>query len=69
MQPAGPRQPTGSELLGVGGMIAGALVVPLVIGVALDAALGVRPILTLVGLALGIVAAAATTIVRFKQYL
>jgi hypothetical protein len=69
MQPAGPRPPTGSELLGVGGMIAGALVVPLVAGLALDAALRTRPILTLVGLALGIVAAAATTIVRFKQYL
>ena len=50
-------------------MIAGALVVPLVAGLALDAALGTRPILTLVGLALGIVAAVATTIVRFKQFL
>lgn len=69
MQPAGPRSPSGSELLGVGGMVAGAVVVPLVAGLVLDGALHSGPILTLVGLAVGIVAAGATLYVRFKRYL
>jgi Putative F0F1-ATPase subunit Ca2+/Mg2+ transporter len=69
MQPAGPSPPSGSELLGVGGMVAGAVVVPLVAGLALDAALHSGPILTLVGLGLGIVAGAVTMFVRFRQYL
>ncbi len=69
MQPAGPKSPSGYELLGVGGMVAGAVVVPLVAGLALDAALHSGPILTLIGLGLGIVAAGATLFVRFKRYL
>lgn len=69
MSPAGPSSPSGTELLGVGGMVAGAVVVPLVAGLALDAALHTGPILTLVGLALGIVAAGATLFVRFRRYL
>ncbi len=69
MQPAGPRSPSGSELLGVGGMVAGAVVAPLVAGLALDAALHRGPILTLVGLGVGIAAGAATMFVRFRRYL
>lgn len=68
MQP-GAEPPTGPELLGVGGMIAGAVLVPLVAGLALDAALHRGPVLTLVGLGVGIVAGAATLYVRFKRYL
>ena len=69
MQPAGRQTPSGTELLGVGAMVAGAVLVPLIAGLALDAALRSGPILTLVGLVLGIVAAGATVYVRFRQYL
>jgi F0F1-type ATP synthase assembly protein I len=56
-------------LAGVGAALAGAFIVPLVIGIALDNALHRGPLLTLVGLSLGIVAAIATGYVRFKRFL
>jgi F0F1-type ATP synthase assembly protein I len=69
MTPGGGRTPSGAELLGVGVSLAAAVVVPLVLGVVLDGALRTGPILTLVGLSLGIVAAIATGYVRFKRFL
>lgn len=69
MTPGGGRSPSGGELAGVGAAIAGAFIVPLVIGIVLDGALHRGPILTLVGLSLGIVAAVAAAYVRFKRFL
>jgi len=69
MTPGGGRSPSGADLAGVGAALAGAFILPLVIGIALDGALHTRPILTLVGVSLGIVAAIATGYVRFKRFL
>jgi F0F1-type ATP synthase assembly protein I len=46
----------GSDLVGLGGMLAGAVVVGLVVGLLLDHAAGTSPVFTLVGIALGIAA-------------
>jgi F0F1-type ATP synthase assembly protein I len=69
MTPGGGRSPSGADLAGVGAAIAGAFVIPLVLGIVLDRALTSGPILTLVGLSLGIVAAVAVAYVRFKRFL
>ena len=69
MTPGGGRSPSGGELAGVGAGIAGAFIIPLVLGIALDGALHRGPILTLVGLTLGIAAAVAVAYVRFKRFL
>jgi F0F1-type ATP synthase assembly protein I len=69
MTPGGGRSPSGADLAGVGAGIAGAFVIPLVLGIVLDRALQSGPILTLVGLSLGIAAAVAVAYVRFKRFL
>jgi F0F1-type ATP synthase assembly protein I len=46
----------GRDLVGLGGMLAGAVVLGLVIGLLVDSAAGTQPAFTLVGIALGIVA-------------
>jgi F0F1-type ATP synthase assembly protein I len=69
MTPGGGKGPSGGDLAGVGAALAGAFIVPLVLGIVLDGALRTRPLLTLVGLSLGIVAAIATGYVRFKRFL
>ena len=69
MTPGGGRGPSGADLAGIGTTLARTFVVPLVIDIVLDGALHLRPLLTLVGLSLGIVAAIATGYVRFKRFL
>ena len=46
----------GRDLVGLGGMLAGAVVLGLVVGLLVDSAAGTTPAFTLVGIALGIVA-------------
>lgn len=46
----------GRDLVGLGGLLVGAVVVGLVVGLLVDDAAGTTPLFTLVGLALGIVA-------------
>lgn len=48
----------GRDLAGLGGLLAGAVVVGLVIGLLVDDAAGTTPLFTLLGLALGILAGA-----------
>jgi F0F1-type ATP synthase assembly protein I len=57
--PDGHPDPTlrGRDLAGLGGMLAGAVVVGLVLGLLLDRATGDSPTWTLVGIALGILGA------------
>ncbi|TMD05576.1 MAG: hypothetical protein E6J02_10955 [Chloroflexi bacterium] len=57
------------SLLALGGFLAASLLVPLLGGVALDAATGRSPLFFLIGLALGIAAAVAVAYTRFKRYL
>jgi F0F1-type ATP synthase assembly protein I len=46
----------GRDLVGLGGMLAGAVVLGLVLGLVVDRAAGTSPAFTLVGIAAGIVA-------------
>jgi F0F1-type ATP synthase assembly protein I len=69
MGPAADGGPSGSELLGMGAMLAAAVVVPLVAGIAVDRALHTAPWFLLIGLSVGIVAASAVTYTRFRRYL
>ena len=49
----------GRDLLGLGGLLVGAVVGGLVIGLLLDQAFGTSPLFVLIGIALGIVGAGA----------
>ncbi len=74
MSPAGEpgaagQGPSGVELLGLGFLLAVSVVLPLVIGLALDAALHRGPIFFFVGLMVGVIAASAVVYSRFKRYL
>ena len=59
----------GRDLVGLGGLLAGAVVVGMVVGLLLDAAAGTSPAFTLVGIALGISAGAAGFWVRVRSVL
>jgi F0F1-type ATP synthase assembly protein I len=74
MSPAGDRgpvrqDPSGAELLGLGVVIAAAVVVPLVLGAFIDRAAHSAPTFFFIGLVLGVIAAVATVYTRFKRYL
>ncbi|HZU15454.1 MAG TPA: hypothetical protein VFD01_02430 [Candidatus Dormibacteraeota bacterium] len=56
------------ELLGLGFLLAMAVVLPLVLGLALDAALHRGPLFFFVGLMVGIIAASGVVYTRFKRY-
>jgi F0F1-type ATP synthase assembly protein I len=55
--------------MGLGGFLAAAVIVPLVVGLLVDRALHTSPVFILVGLALGIGASGAGLYVRIRQYL
>ena len=59
----------GSDLVGLGGMLAGAVVVGLVLGLLLDHAAGTSPAFTLAGIALGIAAGAVAFWARVRSAL
>ena len=69
MRPGGRDAPSGMELAGLGVLVAAAVVVPLIVGMALDGALRTGPGFLFGGLAVGIVAAGVTVYTRFKRYL
>jgi F0F1-type ATP synthase assembly protein I len=64
-----PRGLRGRDLLGLGGILVAGVVGGLVIGLLVDEAAGTRPLWTLVGIALGIVLAAAAFVVRVRDAL
>ena len=57
------------ELLGLGFLLAAAVVVPLVLGLVADAILHRAPAFFFIGLFLGVAAAVATVYTRFRRYL
>ena len=59
MAPTSSPGPTGSDLAGIGFYMAAAVLIPLLGGVALDRAWHSAPLFTLVGLFVGLAAAAA----------
>jgi F0F1-type ATP synthase assembly protein I len=59
----------GRDLVGLGGMLAGAVVLGLVLGLLIDKAAGTQPAFTLVGIGLGIVAGIVAFWVRVRSAL
>jgi F0F1-type ATP synthase assembly protein I len=59
----------GSDLVGLGGMLAGAVVVGLVLGLLVDHAAGTSPAFTLVGIVLGIAAGVVAFWARVRSAL
>jgi F0F1-type ATP synthase assembly protein I len=59
----------GRDLVGLGGLLAGAVVGGTVIGYLIDNAAGTAPVFTLVGLALGMVAGAVAFWARVRSAL
>ena len=59
----------GRDLVGLGGMLAGAVVLGLVVGLLVDHAAGTSPAFTLVGIALGIAAGAVAFWMRVRSAL
>jgi hypothetical protein len=60
--------PKGTELLGLGIFIAGAFVLPLVAGLAIDGLVHTSPLFLFLGVILGIVAAGAGLYSRLRRY-
>ena len=69
--PDGHPDPTfrGRDLAGLGGMVAGAVVLGLVVGLLVDNATGDSPTWTLVGIGLGIAAGIAGFVARVRSVL
>lgn len=67
--PADPNRPDVSSLLTLGIVLALCLVLGLSLGWLLDTAVGTSPVFLLVGLLLGIVAAACYTVASFRRQL
>ena len=63
------RPPDGRELAGLGGTLAGAVILPMLIGLGIDHLAHSGPIFFLIGLGVGILAAIVTGYTRFKRYL
>jgi len=60
---------SGRDLIGLGGLLAGSVIVFTALGLVLDDAVGTSPAFTLVGVALGIVAGAVGFWVRVRSAL
>lgn len=63
------RGPTGRELAGLGGVLAAAVIVPMLVGLAIDAAAHSGPLFFLIGLGAGVLGGIFTAYTRFKRYL
>jgi F0F1-type ATP synthase assembly protein I len=59
----------GRDLVGLGGLLAGAVVAGTVIGLLIDGAAGTTPVFTLIGVGLGIVAGAVGFWLRVRDAL
>jgi len=59
----------GRDMVGLGGLIVGSVVVGLVIGLLVDHATGATPIFTLVGIAVGMLVAAVGFWLRIRRFL
>ena len=59
----------GRDLIGLGGLLAGAVIAGLVVGYVLDDVLGTSPVFVLVGIGLGILAGAVGFVVKVRAAL
>jgi F0F1-type ATP synthase assembly protein I len=64
-----PQGLRGRDLAGLGGILAGAVVVGLVVGLLADKAAGTSPLWTLVGIGVGVVLAIVAFVVRVRDAL
>lgn len=64
-----PESPSWQSLLGMGAVIAAALVVGMALGWLVDSVLNTVPIFIVVGLVAGLAVAVRYTIVKFREYL
>ena len=64
-----PESPSLLTLLGMGVVVAAQLAVATVIGLLLDAVLDTGPILTIVGLVIGLVGAVTYVVTAFRRFL
>ena len=61
--------PSGTELMGLGALLAGAVVAPILLGIVLDGALRTSPVFLFAGLVVGIIASVVVVYVRYvKRY-
>lgn len=67
-RPSGADEPglRGRDLIGLGGLLAGAVVLGLVVGYLIDRAAGTDPVFTLLGIFLGILAGGVGFAVRVR---
>ena len=63
------RSPTGFELAGLGVLLAGTVIVPMLIGLGIDSVARTGPLFFLLGLALGVLGGIFAAYTRFKRYL
>lgn len=59
--------PTGRELAGLGGVLAGAFIIPMLIGLGIDSVAHTGPLFFLIGLAVGVLGTIVTGYTRFKR--
>jgi F0F1-type ATP synthase assembly protein I len=57
------------ELIGLAFLLAAVVLVPLLVGLAIDGAVHSTPIFLLIGIGVGVLGAGATIYTRFKRYL
>jgi hypothetical protein len=63
------KSPSGTELLGLAGYLAAAVLIPLLIGLAIDSGAHTSPLGLLVGVVVGVAAATAGLWSRLKRYM
>ncbi len=59
--------PTGRELAGLGAVLAGAFILPMLIGLGVDSVARTGPLFFLIGLAVGVLGTIVTGYTRFKR--
>jgi ATP synthase protein I len=60
--------PTGADMAGVGFYFAGAVLIPILGGVGLDAAFHTSPVFVLIGLFVGLAAGAAAVWLKIREF-
>lgn len=63
------RGPGGRELAGLGGLLAGVVILPMLVGLGIDSLARSGPLFFLIGLGLGVLGAIVTGYTRFKRFL